>query len=80
MRMNITLNTDEDCVKFCEIAGRFDNDIDIMYSHYILDAKRVPCVQGIPRGQKLEIRILGIESIEPKIVESYIEAFKEFTI
>ena len=67
-----------ECVnKFCAVASKFDNDIDVRYRHYILDAKSVLGIQSIPRNEKLQVKVHGINPGD-KIVTDMLQAFNDF--
>lgn len=77
MVFGVSLPTIESVNKFCAVASKFDNDIDVRYRHYILDAKSVLGIQSIPRNEKLEVKVHGINPGD-KLVTDMLQAFNDF--
>lgn len=77
MTFGVSLPTIGSVNKFCAIASKFDNDIDVRYRHYMLDAKSVLGIQSIPRNEKLEVKVHGINPGD-KLVTDMLQAFNDF--
>lgn len=77
MVFGVSLPTVESVNKFCAVASTFDNDIDVRYRHYIRDAKSVLGIQSIPRNEKLEVKVHGINPGD-KLVTDMLQAFNDF--
>lgn len=77
MVFGVSLPTVDSVNNFCAIASKFDNDIDVRYKHYILDAKSVLGVQSIPRNEKIEVKVHGINPGD-ELVTDILQAFSDF--
>ena len=61
MRMSIELPTEKSVEEFCNAAKRVEQDVDVKYKHYTLDAKSNLAVLSIPREEKLEVFIHNVD-------------------
>ncbi|MCM1218459.1 MAG: HPr family phosphocarrier protein [Lachnospiraceae bacterium] len=79
MRLAVKLPTVESAHQFCAAASRFEQDIDVKYRHYTLDAKSVLGVQSIPRNELLEVFIHNVD-LQKTNLQEILEAFKPFEV
>lgn len=77
MVFNIELKDVDAVNRFCSTASKFDEDIDVRYRHYVLDAKSVLGIQSIPKNEDLQVYVHDMR-LNNGMPERVLDAFSEF--
>lgn len=72
----IKLNTLEKVKDFVERVSSFDCDVDVLYRHYILDAKSIMALLSIDLTNTLQVRIHTDDYEEINKFNEMMEDFK----
>lgn len=75
--MRVYLNDYNNAKKFVEVVNTFEENIDVMKYHYVIDAKSLMGIFTLDLSQPIEVKI---HSDNPEVLARFNEVMKEFEI
>lgn len=75
--MKVYLNEHAKATKFVNVANTFEEYVDAIMYHYVIDAKSLMGIFTLDLSQPIEVKI---HSDNPEVLSRFTEAMKEFEI